>query len=617
MTIRSDAFARFTALIALALTWSAEGLASAVAEPPDATSARGSTFALLIGYPKGPPGSALQELSAVGDDVERMIEFLRPLQPQLALVHLQDRPQLAKRLGQTPRAPTLAAIETSVDDLVAALRDAPEPRQIYVYYSGHGKRRTDSGRPRTQLYLAPDGGGPGYDGNLDADVLAEKILAPLGRYGTVHFIADACQSWYLLEVRGAYRRRRVLKQRPAARVNMLNSFAARLPGVGALLATNGGQVTYEDPELGGLFSHALRSAAIGPADLNRDGVITYRELGFAVEWILKGRSGMTAPGVLPPGQAQDAVFIDWNGAPGAVKVQFGALAGYHRLLTRGLGFYATLNVGAEPLPVWLPAGQTFFALAGAIDQPDATWWQFEADNGSFINLRGPEPSESRATKGASDLGLFANAISITTLTEAPQVEVPWLPSPYLAIGANVGLGGALYGAPGSSVLPSASIGIRLGSGRHQLVVEPNWSRWMGSTSTAALPDQSDVNRKAPQSYALDLFGVRAGYGHVLIDGQVELTAYGAIGGGAAFKSTENDDRIEATGTIEGHGGLMAHLPMPAGSPFAARIDLGVTYKGLVADRRSPLDLKSKPYDPGLDHALQLVFGIGFEWEEPL
>lgn len=610
--------------------------------PMPTSKVEGSTFVLLVGYPRATTEPDLPELSAVGDDVLRMMQFFEPLRPDAVRVHLERSPRIDARLGERVRPPTLSAIERSVDDLIAEMRTAPEPRRIYVYYAGHGQQGWSSGRPRTRLFLAPDTAtaGPGADGVLESNLLANRILAPLGRYGTVHFIADACQSWFLLEVRGVTRRVRVHKRRPVDAPQMTHAFSRQLPTVGALLATNGTQVTYEDPSLGGLFSHALRSAALGPGDLNGDGRITYRELDYGIEWILGGRAGSTTPGLHPPGGADDAVFVDWTAAPDAVPVCFEPGQGRYQLLSEDYGPLATVHAGDRAVNAWLTAGTQIFAFGRREPSDQDAWWTVAVDATTFALARRQPATQPLETRGSRFNGLFAQPLEATTTAPTIDATMPWNPRSYLGIGAQAGLIFPVSGAPGVEQAPTAGLGLRLGQGRHQLLVDLHWSQWRGETTDAVFqrgdcpPDCPDDARMTgetgeadqepgsgttddpTQPFMLDRVGLLAGYGFVLWDDAVDLAVVGHLGGSAAIKAATETSPRRTTGSVDGRLGLMLHWPLPAGSPLAARIDTHLGYHGLVIDRAVESRMPRAP-DFALDHAFSVGISIGLEWEEPL
>lgn len=584
---------RWAPLLLAALT----AHAAAPAQADELEAAPGSVFVLLIGYPDAPPGRDLPTLNAVEDDVLNMEAFFRVLEPRQVILHLPKTPSLqARRPGADLRAPTMPAIRASVADLVASLARAPTPRRVYVYYAGHGERHRARGYVHTRLYLARTGGSqPGDDGVLDARLLADEILTPLGRHASVHFIADACQSYFLLETRAVERRRRVFKRHPRAAPSMVGEFVSRHPRVGALLATNGSQSTYEDPALGGLFSHALRSAGIGQADFDQDGVVNYREMELAMTWILAGRAGAGAPGVVGPGGDGDAPFIDYRGVAAAAQVRFTPeVAGRYEVLTDEWAPFVTIHGGRRPIAAFFEMGRAFRAIGRAAPAAPPQWWRYVAGHGDFAVLRTPL-TRALQRRGDRFEGLFPrplgelNADLMAPASAAPQ----WQPRGYLGVAA-LGTADAYPAAtpPGVSFAPGAALSLRMGRGASHLFADALWSRWSGRFTNTG------------QCYTADLFRGRLGYGRTLIDDRFEAALGPALGAGGVVQSDCQGAHNVGT-TFEATGALTVHLPVPDSAPAALRLDL----RGGV---------QAVPTTNG-DLAIYPLIGMaaGIEWESVL
>lgn len=584
---------RWAPLLLAALAAQSVGSARAgETDPP-----RGSVFVLLIGYPDAPPGKDLQSLNAVEDDVLNMESFFRVLEPRRVILHLPLTPSLVARRPSADRhPPTMRAIRASVAELVTALATAPAPRRVYVYYAGHGERQRARGYVHTRLYLAPeDGLRPGDDGVLDAQLITDEILTPLGRHATVHFIADACQSYFLLETRAVERRRRAYKRHPGAAPSMVGEFVTRHPNVGALLATNGSQSTYEDPALGGLFSHALRSAGIGQADFDRDGVVSYREMELAMNWILAGRAGAGTPGVVGPGGDGDAPFIDYRGLGAAAEVRFTPdVAGRYEVLTDEWSPFVTIHGGRRPIAAFFERGRAFRAVGRARPAAPPEWWRYIAGNGDFAVLREPL-THALQRRGDRFEGLLPRSFGELDATVTAPARTPprWEPRGYLGVAA-LGTVDAYPGAtpPGLTFAPGAALSLRAGRGVSQLVLDAVWSRWSGRYDRTA------------QCYTADLIRGRLGYGHTLIDDRFEVALGPALGAGGIVQSDcQNAHNVGAA--YEASGALMMHLPVPAGAPAAIRVELR---GGVQAVPTTDRDLTFYPL---------IGMAAGLEWESVL
>ncbi|MCB9554437.1 MAG: caspase family protein, partial [Myxococcales bacterium] len=324
-----------------------------------------AVFALLIGYSEGPPGLGLPALTRAESDVVMMNAFFGTLGPEAVYVHIESaatRSALAVP-GRVHVGPaTFPAIMASVRAIEQALEDAG-PADVYVYYAGHGQRVRVDERAQTELFLRPVGAGAGNDGVLRSTLLQSEILVPLSadEDTRVHLVVDACQSYFVLEARKGLRQvARARKAPPPIEVDMIGRFLDRFERVGALLATNGSQVTYEDPEIGGLFSYAVRSAGIGSADLDRDGRVTYGELERALPWILGQRTGGGPPGLVAPDNDPETAFVDYRGR-GVAAVEFAPREPTRYELTHMPSHqkYAVLYPGRAPVRAWLPRGQEY------------------------------------------------------------------------------------------------------------------------------------------------------------------------------------------------------------------------------------------------------------------
>ena len=111
--------------------------------PPIERRAGPPVYALLYGYPYGPP-SQLEPLSMVDHDLVNMTWFFRSLGLRGLRVHGESSPLLKHRLG-TPLYPaTWRALLGSVEAIAGHIRShpmsSPDGRrpQIYVYFVGHG-----------------------------------------------------------------------------------------------------------------------------------------------------------------------------------------------------------------------------------------------------------------------------------------------------------------------------------------------------------------------------------------------------------------------------------------------------------------------------------------------
>jgi hypothetical protein len=135
--------------------------------------------------------------------------------------------------------------------------------EFLLVYSGHGNVEHGEG------YIVLYNGGRLSRGDLYDEILARS---PATRN---HVIVDACKSYYLAFEKGPGGRRQ-----PYDRHFVDRADASRFPNTGFLLSTSSDRDSHEWERFqAGVFSHELRSALRGGADVDGDSKITYAELG--------------------------------------------------------------------------------------------------------------------------------------------------------------------------------------------------------------------------------------------------------------------------------------------------------------------------------------------------
>lgn len=319
-------------------------------------------YALLFGYPHDGPVAdswpslgTLPDLPMVDDDLYRMARFFQALGPQRMRIHGEpDRAASARLSSFGVRPPTWPSLLESVAELVADLDAAPaasEP-QVYVYLAGHGRQARMGDRTRLLVFGRPTGEAPGYDGFIDSGLFAEHVLTPLASRARVHLIADVCFAYTLLQTREMKRSRKVVRSPTVP--DYITPFRGAFPDVGAQLASY--TVTFEEATIAGLFSHVLRSAAIGPADVDRDGVITYGEMTRALTLTARANPHLEEPIVLAPDADPSAPFLRWRQSPAA---RVCTPPGKARRLHDGPDLFATLPASSRPTLLWLSPEHPF------------------------------------------------------------------------------------------------------------------------------------------------------------------------------------------------------------------------------------------------------------------
>ncbi len=530
-------------------------------------------YTLLFGYPYA-TGRPLPRLEMVGHDLRQMARFFAALGPDRRWVHAEADPGLRAAFGSERRPPTWRALTASVGEMVAALDGGGHAgrAQVYLYFVGHGGRRRGGVAPG-EIYAAPDPGrrGPGHDGRIGARLFAERVLRPLAARADVHLIVDACQSFWMLPAPASRALGRA--KRPVDAERLTAPFAARLPTVGALLATDGhADATWEDGRLGGIYSHALRSAAIGPADVDRDGVVTYGEMHRVVDWILAGSGSGIRPATVPPGLDPDAPFIDWRRAP-AARVCVVPDLPQRQLMGTPAGVFATLDAPPGPHRLHLARG-----LGYRFDGPGRAPFEFLARDGTLDASGRPDP----AARSRSYVVPFDRPL-VPALLGDPPAAPPFVPGRYGGL-AVVGHGGGMVVA-----LPDAEFGLdlrgRVGRGLSRALVEVGLSR--------RDHDRRIAGEARAVHPAFGVLAMRAGYARLVAHtgGEVDV---GVLGGFAWALS-----RRWPSGWLTDvalHVGAL--WPFGEGSRWSARADLRAGALLLAPDLFEPF--------------VQLGVGVDFE-----
>lgn len=208
------------------------------------------------------------------DDGARYYELLAPQTTEAVLLTVLDAETHARHPGLAAHArpPTRAALLEALSGLFARMqadREAGRETELFFVYTGHGKRDATGEGTITlwdQLFTRRD--------------LYEQVLsrAPAS---VIHLVVDACDSYFFVNARGG------LPVAPSKATSVKAHLEARslerYPQVGALLSTTSEQESHEWSAISaGVFSHQVRSALAGAADVNGDGKVEYSEVAAFV-----------------------------------------------------------------------------------------------------------------------------------------------------------------------------------------------------------------------------------------------------------------------------------------------------------------------------------------------
>lgn len=242
------------------LGWISQPFFAQAANPP---SKQQKAFAITIGFNQSSDKS-IPLLQYADDDAIHNYELMLNLGAHAVLLTQIDPATKELYPNLNVAQPSLFNLEKAIDAINQKIDQAHLQNHqtiFYFFYTGHGS--VDSGEGYVEL---ADGG------RLTRNQL-RRLLARL-HADVKHVIIDACKSYYLAFERGPGG-----KRWPTA-----SSFLPSSPdipkGVGFVLSTSSANDSHEwEAFQGGIFSHEVRSALRGGADLNNDGVVTYEEAG--------------------------------------------------------------------------------------------------------------------------------------------------------------------------------------------------------------------------------------------------------------------------------------------------------------------------------------------------
>lgn len=268
-------------------------------------------FALVIGYNHS-DDPKLGALRYADDDALRYAELLNTSAESVTLLASLDRDtqRLSKRATVKPSAaPTRAAVIRALERMrvkMAAAKRAGHRPILYFVYSGHGNYDAEG---RGYVHLK--------NGRFTTRDLYSHLFAPSGG-DPVILMVDACNAALLVNSRGGTRRK--------ARASRMN--LEHYPNVGVILSSSSvGEVHEWGRYLAGVFSHEVRSALVGPADLDANDKVTFAELAAfiaAANDKVKNPTIRISAYIRPPLTDPSIAIIDLATAKFHARVKIGA-----------------------------------------------------------------------------------------------------------------------------------------------------------------------------------------------------------------------------------------------------------------------------------------------------
>ncbi|HZN95225.1 MAG TPA: caspase family protein [Myxococcales bacterium] len=259
-------FARPTAALALAIS------ALAAGGPP--SSEPGAAFYALVIANNSSLDPARAPLQFADDDGAGYFELLEPQVNEALLLAVLDAETQRRHPGLAARArpPSRRELAAAVDRLARRMtedRAAGRKAVLYLVYAGHGQKNPAGEGAITLL-----------DGLFGRTDLFDKVIARLPAT-FIHLIVDACDSYSFVHARGALAAGP--SYGPAITEQLSRRAPERHPELGLVLSTTREQESHEWSAIrAGVFSHQVRSALAGAADVNGDGRVEYTELAAFV-----------------------------------------------------------------------------------------------------------------------------------------------------------------------------------------------------------------------------------------------------------------------------------------------------------------------------------------------
>jgi hypothetical protein len=250
---------RFALLAFLIITWLAPARADAEVR----------RYALIVAH-AGNAGGELVPLEYADDDGARYYELFTQLADDVRLYTVLDassqqlHPAVA-RIARTPRRSDVVRGLHEVFERIKRDTAAGHDTVFYFVLVGHGTI-SDGGEGTVAL----------LDGAFSRTDMFQEVLAK-SPATTNHVIVDACNAYYLVHRRGEGAAKPARKAAVAAFLQRED--LDRYPNTGLVLSTSSEKDTHEwSAYRAGVFSHQLRSALTGGADVNGDGQVAYSEL---------------------------------------------------------------------------------------------------------------------------------------------------------------------------------------------------------------------------------------------------------------------------------------------------------------------------------------------------
>jgi hypothetical protein len=387
-------------------------IAALLATAPAGAEPRDSDYVLIVAQNRS-LDVGVPALRFADDDGARYWELFSQIAPRrvsLLAVLDPDTARTHPEAAQVARVPWMRELRAEVQQIrraVQADNRAGRRTRFTFIYVGHGNVGRD---------------GEGYvslqDLKLRRQDLFREIVDAVPA-GAIHLIIDACKSYFLVS-RGPEEWRDDRSGRTygnAVRAFLDHATLDAHPHVGVIVSTSGDEEVHEWSALhSGVFSHQLRSALSGGADINGDGRVEYSEVGAfiaAANQRVTHQRARLRPFLRPPAADRHAALFEPRRAAGPqLELEARARGRFSLEDDRGVRWVDLNKALGSVLRLALPADRRYFILHNATESV------LPAGRRGVVRLaslgRSPARSESR---GSVDLAyrsdLFAVPLSFS------------------------------------------------------------------------------------------------------------------------------------------------------------------------------------------------------------
>lgn len=219
----------------------------------------------------------LKPLRFADDDGAKYFELLRAAGAEVTLLAVLDEDAQHRYRGAAASAkpPNRKTLQRTLEKVFAQIeldQRAGVETHFFFVYSGHG-------------HLGPNQEGMInlLDAPFSRSQLFREVIAPSpATYN--HLILDACNAYFMVEKKGGTTEDRVGNFRAVIDDFLHSEELSSYPNTGVILAASSESETHEwGLWEAGIFSHELRSALLGAADINGDQQVTYQEAAACVD----------------------------------------------------------------------------------------------------------------------------------------------------------------------------------------------------------------------------------------------------------------------------------------------------------------------------------------------